>query len=35
MKEKILRVIKKLFRIHSPSKEWMNIYRKDSPPSTK
>lgn len=27
----IAKILKKIFAIHSPSKEWMNAYKEDSP----
>lgn len=27
----IAKILKKIFSIHSPSKEWMNAYKEDSP----
>ena len=27
----IAKILKKIFAIHSPSKEWMNAYNEDSP----
>ena len=31
----IAKILKKIFAIHSPSKEWMNAYKEDSPKNIK
>ena len=30
----IAKILKKIFTIHDPSKEWMNAYKEDSPKKT-